>query len=70
MKICVLGGFGVIGRAIVEQLLTQTDVAVVAADRHIQPVADVFGDHAARVHAVEVDVDRPASLAAALADCR
>ncbi len=70
MKICVLGGFGVIGRAIVEQLLTQTDVHIVAADRQVLPVAEVFGEHAARVEAVAVDVDRPASLAAALADCR
>lgn len=70
MKICVLGGFGVIGRAIVESLLTQTDVHVVAADRHPGSPAEVFGEHAGRVTAMEVDVDRPASLAAPLADCR
>jgi len=70
MKICVLGGFGVTGQAIVESLLTQTDVHVVVADLRQGSAAEVFGEHAARVTVVPIDVDRPATLKAALADCR
>ena len=70
MKICVLGAFGNIGRAIVDQLLMQTDVRIVAADRQVLPVEEIFGAHAQRVQAMEVNADRPETLAPALAECR
>ncbi len=70
MKICVLGGFGSIGRVLVESLLTQTDVQVVVADQQVHKPEEVFPSHAQRVTVRRVDADQPASLTQALADCR
>ena len=70
MKICVLGAFGNAGRAVVQEILQQSTVHVVAADMRPRPAAEVFPEHAQRIQTVLVDAARPETLKTALSDCK
>ncbi len=70
MRICVLGAFGTMGRAVVQEVLQQSDADVVAADIRVQPAEAVFPRHARRLHVVTVDAARPETLKEALSGAR
>ena len=67
-RVLVLGGSGEMGSAAVADLVERTDHEVTIGDIRTDPAAALLRRLGAPERVVRVDVDDPASLAAALAD--
>lgn len=67
-KILVLGGAGEMGSAAVADLVERTEHEITVGDLRPDPAMALFRDLGAPERVVRVDVDDPASLAAALGD--
>jgi len=67
-RVLVLGGSGEMGSAAVADLVARTDHEVTVGDIRVDAAAVLLQRLGAPARAVRVDVDDPASLAAALAD--
>ncbi|MDA3863805.1 MAG: saccharopine dehydrogenase NADP-binding domain-containing protein [Deltaproteobacteria bacterium] len=70
MKICVLGGFGTIGRKVVAKILANSDKEVVVADRIDKDPELVFPGQQERLEYIKIDAFNVASIQRAVSHCK